>query len=110
MARGKQPEQVEVHSLTSARRPHSEDQRDRVVRYAISMAVRTICVVLAVFVEGPMRWVFIVGAVLLPYVAVVMANAGRERGGSGPDAPTVVPVGALPPGLTDDDVLPPAPR
>jgi predicted tellurium resistance membrane protein TerC len=110
VARGKQPDEAEVHSLTSARRPHSEDQRERVIRYAISMAVRTLCVVLAVFVEGPLRWVFIVGAVLLPYVAVVAANAGRERIGSGPDAPTVLPAGALPPGRLDDDVLPPAPR
>jgi hypothetical protein len=43
------------------------------------MSIRTACLVLAVVVEGPLRWVFLAGAVLLPYVAVVMANAGRER-------------------------------
>ncbi len=48
-------------------------------RYLISMAVRTVCVVLAVVVAGPLRWVFIAGAVILPYVAVVMANAVGER-------------------------------
>lgn len=95
-----------MQSLTSARRPHSEDQRDRVIRYAISMAIRTVCVVLAVVVEGPLRWVFIAGAVLLPYVAVVAANAGRERGGPGPAAPDVVPLAALPPSRPDDEVLP----
>ena len=31
--------------------------------------------------EGVLRWVLIVGAVVLPYFAVVIANAGRERGG-----------------------------
>jgi hypothetical protein len=31
--------------------------------------------------HGILRWVLIVGAVALPYFAVVIANAGRERGG-----------------------------
>ncbi len=79
------------------------------VRYAISMAIRTVCVVLAVVVDGPLRWVFVAGAVLLPYVAVVLANAGRERGGSGPAAPTLVPQAALPVARTDDE-LPPTHR
>jgi ABC-type spermidine/putrescine transport system permease subunit II len=47
-------------------------------RYLISMAVRTGCVVLVVVVHGPFRWVFAVGAIGLPYVAVVMANASRR--------------------------------
>lgn len=106
MARGKQRDEAEVQSLTSARRPHSEDQRDRMIRYAISMTIRTACVVLAVVVEGPLRWVFVVGAVFLPYVAVIAANAGRERGGPGPAAPTVVPMGALPPARPDDELPP----
>ena len=48
-------------------------------RYLISMGIRTVCVVLAVVVDGPLRWVFVVGAIVLPYVAVVMANARGER-------------------------------
>ena len=31
--------------------------------------------------DGALRWTLIVGAVVLPYFAVVIANAGRERGG-----------------------------
>ncbi len=88
----------EVHSLTSARRPHSEDQRARQRRYLLSMVIRTVCFALAIFVDGPMRWVFIAGAVFLPYVAVVFANAGRETGGPGPVAPPPPPVGAIGPG------------
>jgi hypothetical protein len=30
--------------------------------------------------EGWLRWVLIFGAVALPYFAVVIANAGRDRG------------------------------
>ena len=49
-------------------------------RYLISMAIRTACVVLVFVVPGPLRWVFAAGAVVLPYVAVVLANAsGRRR-------------------------------
>ena len=42
------------------------------------MGVRTTCFLLAVIFSGWPRWFFIAGAVLLPYVAVVVANAGRE--------------------------------
>lgn len=59
------------------------------------MIIRTVCVGLAVVVDGPWRWLFIAAAVLLPYVAVVLANAGRESGGPGPLAPTAAPLGAL---------------
>ncbi len=59
------------------------------------MLIRTVCVALAVVVDGPWRWVFIAGGVLLPYVAVVFANAGRESGGPGPLAPTAAPLAAL---------------
>ncbi len=89
----------EVHSLTSARRSLSEDLGSRQRRYIISMTIRTVCFVLAVVVEGPLRWVLLVGAVLLPYVAVLIANAGRESGGrqsgSGLVQPSVLPAQLL---------------
>ena len=70
----------EVYSITSARRALSEDLHDRNIRYLVSMAIRTACFLLAFVVTGPLRWVFIAGAVIIPYIAVVVANAGRERG------------------------------
>ncbi len=51
-------------------------------RYLVSMLIRTVCVVLVLVVEGPLRWVFIVGAVVLPYVAVILANASGSRPGA----------------------------
>jgi hypothetical protein len=71
--------------ITTASRPRSEDIRGRERRYIISMAVRTACFVLAVVFMGHwVMWLFLVGAVFLPYVAVVMANAGvaADPGGS----------------------------
>ncbi len=57
------------------------------VRYGISMAIRMVCLVLAFVVEGWASWIFVAGAVLLPYVAVLMANAGRE---TAPRAPATL--------------------
>jgi hypothetical protein len=42
------------------------------------MMVRTACFILAVVLPSPYRWIALSGAVVLPYVAVVVANAGRE--------------------------------
>jgi hypothetical protein len=42
------------------------------------MSIRTLCVLGAVLAPSPWRWMLAVGAVILPYIAVVMANAGRE--------------------------------
>ena len=71
--------------ITTASRPRSEDIRGRERRYIFSMAIRTLCFILAVVFMGHwVMWVFLVGAVFLPYVAVVMANAGAntDPGGS----------------------------
>jgi hypothetical protein len=69
-----------VHQITSARRGIRDDVDSRTRRYLISMGVRTLCFVGAVVVgDGWLRWVLIVGAVVLPYVSVVFANGGRER-------------------------------
>jgi len=38
-----------------------------------------------------LRWTLIVGAVVLPYFAVVIANAGRERGGWAGSGDFIVP-------------------
>jgi hypothetical protein len=69
----------EVHSITDAGSPLSEEQAGRTRRYLWSMAIRTVCFILAVVMPSPWRWLFVVGALVLPYIAVVMANAGRER-------------------------------
>ena len=54
-----------------------EDQRRRMRAYLIQMAIRLVCIFLAIFVPGVLRWVFVAGAVVLPYTAVLFANAGR---------------------------------
>ncbi len=80
----------ETYSITSARRALSEDLHDRNIRYLVSMAIRTACLFLAVLTSDPWRWVFVAGAVILPYVAVIVANAGRERAAE-PDSGVLLP-------------------
>ena len=75
---------TEVHRITGAAPSRSQDLDRRVNRYLISMAIRTACVVLGFVVPGPARWVFGAGAVFLPYVAVLLANASGRPAEAGP--------------------------
>jgi len=80
----------EVYSITAARRPHQADMDSRMVKYLVSMSIRTLCFVLVLVTPSPWRWFFAVGAIVLPYVAVIVANAGGERRGPAPQ-PVVQP-------------------
>lgn len=78
---------TEVIRITGARQGLTDDVRGRQRRYVISMSVRTVSVVLAAVLWNVERHVAIVAlvlGVLLPYVAVVIANAGRENATSLP--------------------------
>lgn len=73
---------AEVFRITGARQGLADDVRGRQRRYVISMSVRTVSVVAAAVLWNVERHVAIVAlalGVLLPYVAVVIANAGREN-------------------------------
>ncbi|MCZ7461118.1 DUF3099 domain-containing protein [Streptomyces sp. WMMC940] len=73
--------ETEVFRITGARQGLAEDVRGRQRRYVISMSVRTLAVILAAVLWNVERHVAIVALVLgavLPYIAVVIANAGRE--------------------------------
>jgi Protein of unknown function (DUF3099) len=105
---------AQVFRITGARTSLQEDVRGRQRRYVISMTVRTISVVLAATLWNVERHVAIVALVLgavLPYIAVVIANAGRENAPSLPSpfvtAPT--PPMIMPP-RADDDFAEPVPE
>ena len=72
----------QVFRITGARQGLAEDVRGRQRRYVISMSIRTVSVILTAVlwnVERPVAIVTLVLGALLPYVAVVFANAGREN-------------------------------
>lgn len=83
-------EQPPVYPITSVHTGLSFDQAGRKKRYLISMSLRTICFVGAIFASGNLRWALIFGAIFLPYIAVVIANAGRENFfmNANPESPT----------------------
>ena len=68
----------ESFSITSAPKSLKSDLAGRQRRYLISMIIRTLCFLLTVVLPSPYRWFALVGAMFLPYIAVVIANAGRE--------------------------------
>lgn len=72
----------EVVRITGARQSLTADVRGRQRRYVISMGVRTVAVIATATLWNVQREVAVVALVLgalLPYVAVVIANAGREN-------------------------------
>ncbi len=95
----------QVFRITGARQGLAEDVRGRQRRYVISMSIRTLSVVLTAVlwnVERPVAIVTLALGALLPYVAVVFANAGRENVTSLPStfipAPVRPALGAAPVG------------
>jgi hypothetical protein len=84
MARTKRGSETPVR-ITTASAGAGADIDSRQKRYVITMGVRTLCFVavaiLAMSHLGPgwLPWIFVIGAVVLPYVAVVMANAASSK-------------------------------
>ncbi len=83
-----------IYTVTDARRPMSEDIGYRERRYLITMGIRALCfglsILFAVSLSGAWRWlsfVALMGAVVLPYIAVIFANGGREPDSSARFAP-----------------------
>jgi hypothetical protein len=71
---------AEAVRITTVAPSRDVDTSARQRRYLASMGVRTACFIGAVAVGGGwLRWVLLGAAVLLPYVAVVAANAVAGR-------------------------------
>jgi hypothetical protein len=68
-------------ALTELPPSPEEEQGARMRRYAITMGIRTLCVLACLFVQGWWLLIPALGAVFLPYIAVVFANAVSSKGG-----------------------------
>jgi hypothetical protein len=68
--------------VTEARPGRSADIAYRERRYLIMMGIRTVCFVAAILLfvnhAGWLTAIPVVGALIIPYFAVIFANAGRE--------------------------------
>lgn len=69
--------------ITTADTALDDDMKSRIIKYSITMGIRTVCFVAAYFAFVAdlhiIMWLCVAGAVILPYPAVIFANAGRER-------------------------------
>ncbi|MCW2767362.1 MAG: hypothetical protein JWO11_3321 [Nocardioides sp.] len=70
--------------ITTAAASRNADIAARQKRYVLSMGIRSVCFVTAVTISilgGPslLVWILIAAALVLPYIAVVMANATSTR-------------------------------
>jgi hypothetical protein len=72
----------DVALVTDAKRPMSEDIAFRERRYLLMMGIRVVCfavtIILFVAHAGWISAIPAVGAIVIPYFAVVFANGGRE--------------------------------
>ena len=69
---------TEVHSITDAAAAHSDEMRQRMIKYAVAMGIRMVCLVLIFVVDGWFKLIPVLGAVFLPWVAVVIANGSDK--------------------------------
>lgn len=74
-----------MFSVTGLPESLRNDQNTRMRRYLLSMGIRTACFVLAAIAIPVLHWtvvgwMLVIAAVILPYIAVVVANATRPRG------------------------------
>jgi hypothetical protein len=67
-----------VHSITDAASAHSEDMRQRMIKYALAMGIRLVCLILIFVVDGWFKILMVAGAVFLPWIAVIIANGSDK--------------------------------
>ncbi len=84
---------TETQSITTLPLSPTEERHSRMVKYSIAMGIRTLCVVSLLFVQGWWIVVMVVAALVLPYLAVVLANVKSRPAAQ---AMSVAPYAALP--------------
>lgn len=62
-------------SVTSLQDSPEAERRERMVRYAVAMGIRLACIGACFFVSGWWLLLPALGAIFLPYVAVVLATS-----------------------------------
>jgi hypothetical protein len=66
-------------SITTLPLSPDEERRRRMIKYTVTMGIRMVCIVLMLFVQGWWLLVCALGAILLPYFAVIAANVHGDQ-------------------------------
>ncbi|MHA7269033.1 DUF3099 domain-containing protein [Arthrobacter sp. HLT1-20] len=69
---------ADVPAITNAAVAHSDEMRKRMVKYATAMGIRMVCLASIFVFDGWFKIIPVIGAVILPWVAVVIANGGSD--------------------------------
>ncbi|MGC5169765.1 DUF3099 domain-containing protein [Microbacterium sp. DT81.1] len=90
---------AKAQSTTSVPRAPHEEAGARFTKYLVTMGIRIACFILMVAITpyGWYTWVFGIGAMVLPYVAVVLANVGQDTHISRAESPFIAIEAPLPP-------------
>lgn len=97
-----------VPAVTSLPQSPRDEADHRVRRYALTMTIRILCFGLMVLVQpyGWYTWVFAIAAAVLPYIAVVFANAGSDSTETRAESPLQQLEAPLVAEVPEDDVDP----
>ena len=68
-------------TITSLPMSPDEERRERMIKYAAAMGVRLVCIAACFVVTGWWLLLPALGAIVLPYFAVIAANTVTNRGG-----------------------------
>ena len=98
---------MKQQSITSLPPAPELERRQRLIKYSITMGVRLLCLAALPFVQGGWMFAVAAGAIFLPYVAVIIANAGSLPSQGAIERPTGVVVSQRP--IIVDDSVPPRP-
>lgn len=97
-------------AVTSLPQAPQDEAAGRVRRYVLTMVIRMVCFGLTIFVTpyGWYTWVFALATAVLPYIAVVFANAISPTTTSSAESATeqIAPVSSAPaPMATDPHII-----
>ncbi len=73
---------MKQQSITNLPLSPDEERRRRMIKYSVAMGIRVLCIIAILFVPGWWAVIPAIGAVFLPYFAVVIANVGADPRGA----------------------------
>lgn len=79
---------AQQYKVTSVGVNPAKDRAYRMRMYFATMTLRVLCIISLFWVRGPWIILVAIGAIVLPYVAVLIANAVSHVGGEAHETPT----------------------
>ncbi|GAA4172884.1 DUF3099 domain-containing protein [Gryllotalpicola koreensis] len=76
-----------AHTITSLPPSPDQERHKRMIEYSIMMGIRVLCVLACIWVRGWWLLIPALGAIFLPYFAVVVANAVQAGDGGQVERP-----------------------